>query len=125
MAPTRPWTCAANTGLIPCTALRVYIPKAGPITPCRAAGSPQPEAVATSVRLYPNPTTGTVAVQSDVPTVYQWVKVLNLHGRTVLDQKADSASGIRSFDVRDLPAGLYEVQLFDGKQLTTQRLQKE
>lgn len=66
-----------------------------------------------------------MAVQPDTPTRYQWVKVLNLQGRVLLDQKASSTTGITSFDVRDLPAGLYEVQLFDGNKLTTQCLQKE
>nr|WP_236668847.1 T9SS type A sorting domain-containing protein [Hymenobacter rubidus] len=48
-----------------------------------------------------------------------------MQGRTVLDQKATSTTGITTFDVHDLPAGLYQVQLFDGQKLTTQRLQKE
>lgn len=77
------------------------------------------------MRLYPNPTTGRVSVQPDVPVRYQWVKVLNLQGRVVLDQRATDAAGITTFDVQALPMGLYEVQLFDGQKLTTQRLQRE
>ena len=76
------------------------------------------------VQLYPNPTTGEVAVQPHVPTRYQWVKVRNLLGRVLLEQQATPEAGITTFDVRELPAGLYEVQLFDGEKLTTQRLQK-
>ena len=91
------------------------IPKEG-----QPAAALRPQAV----RLYPNPTTGEVSVQPEVPTRYQWVRVLNLMGTEMLRQPADSEAGITRFDVRELPAGLYEVQLFDGKKLTTQRLQK-
>lgn len=123
---TSPCQPAGSSGYVTCTLTMIYVPKQSPPRPCRPAGPPQPEAVATAaVRLYPNPATGTVAVQSDVPTVYQWVKVLNLQGRTVLDRKAADGKGVQSFDVHELPAGLYEVQLFDGRKLTTQRLQKD
>lgn len=48
-----------------------------------------------------------------------------MQGRTVVEQRAVVGTGITHFDISQLPAGLYEVQLFDGKQLTRQRLVKE
>lgn len=120
--------CAAGSGFVSCTVAHVFVPKQVPYN-CFTAGGPNTTDPSASSRpsgqLYPNPTTGTVAVQPDTPTRYQWVKVLNLQGRVLLDQKASSTTGITSFDVRDLPTGLYEVQLFDGQKLVRKQLVKE
>ena len=118
---TSPCAPAGSSGFINCT-LNVYVPKFL-FVPCRSASDSTK--LATVVRLYPNPSTGRVAVQSDVPTRYEWVRVLNLQGRVVLEQSVTAPEGVNTFDVQALPMGLYQVQLFDGKKLITQRLQKE
>ena len=43
----------------------------------------------------------------------------------VLQQNSDAAGGVTKLDLSAVPTGLYQVQLFDGKQLTNQRLVKE
>ncbi|WP_201984120.1 hypothetical protein [Hymenobacter rubidus] len=66
--------CAAGSGFASCTVARVFVPKAG-VYNCFTAGSPPTAGPSASsrpaVQLYPNPTTGTVAVQPDTPTRYQ------------------------------------------------------
>ena len=115
----------SGPGFTTCT-IHVFMQKFISNGMCRTAGATGQAALSeAAVRLYPNPTTGRVSVQPAVPTRYQWVKVLNLQGRVVLDQQTTAAEGITAFDVQALPMGLYEVQLFDGKKLTTQRLQRE
>lgn len=121
---TSPCPPAGSPGYVSCT-LTVYVPKLPTFYPCRPAGQAPQEEPESVVHLYPNPATALVIVQPEVPTRYQWVKVMNLQGRVVLNQKAAADKSITSFDVRDLPAGLYEVQLFDGQKRTTQRLQKD
>ncbi|GAB3854795.1 hypothetical protein GCM10028822_25080 [Hymenobacter terrigena] len=75
--------------------------------------------------LYPNPATGEVKIEFRPDTRYPWVKVMDAQGRVVLQRQSEAATGITGFDVKGLPTGLYQVQLFDGKKLTTQPLVKE
>ena len=75
--------------------------------------------------LYPNPATGEVKIELRPDTRYPWVKVMDAQGRVVLQRQSEAATGITGFDVKALPTGLYQVQLFDGKKLTTQPLVKE
>ncbi len=77
------------------------------------------------VFLYPNPTSGKVEIQTSQPARYQWVKVVSMADRVLYEQRAATEAGVSSFDVQALPTGLYEVQLFDGSKLLTQRLIKE
>ena len=75
--------------------------------------------------LYPNPATGEVTIELRPDTRYPWVKVTDAQGRVVLQRQSEEATGVTGFDVKGLPTGLYQVQLFDGKKLTTQPLVKE
>ena len=77
------------------------------------------------IELYPNPTTGLVQLMPKGNSRYAWVKVTDTQGRVVLQESSQTAAGITRFDLKALPTGLYDVQLFDGKQLTSQRLVKE
>jgi len=95
---------------------------------CRdVAGGPQvsqqPETPATT--LYPNPTSGLVEIRASQSARYQSVKVMNVNGHVLYEKQADTAAGLSSFDIRFLPMGLYEIQLFDGARLTTRRITRE
>lgn len=75
--------------------------------------------------LYPNPTTGQVAIAAEPTVAYAWAKVMNAQGQLMQEKKASEDRGVTSLDVSALPTGIYLVQLFDGQHLTTQRLVKE
>jgi|GEM_PF-5170913 len=75
--------------------------------------------------LYPNPTTGTVSIGQQENVHYQWVKIIDAQGRTVTEVHATAAAGITSFDLKNLPAGLYQVHLFNGKQIVRERVIKQ
>ncbi len=77
------------------------------------------------VDLYPNPTTGEVRIVAHNGERYEWAKVTDAQGRTLLQTTGNAGGSVTRLDLKALPAGLYEVQLFDGKQLTSQRLVKE
>lgn len=80
---------------------------------------------APAVLLYPNPTDGLVTIAADPDVSYQWVKVRDAQGREVPAQLSSPEAGLTRLDLRKLPTGLYQVQLFDGVQLTTRRVIKQ
>lgn len=90
--------------------------------PCSPVMGPR---LAAPPTLYPNPTTGQVAIAKEATTAYAWAKVMDAQGQLKQEQRATLPQGITSLDVSALPAGIYLVQLFDGQRLTTQRLVKE
>ena len=76
--------------------------------------------------LYPNPTTGKVDIRPGSPdSRYEAVKVLDIRGSVVASFAATQAEGVTRFDITELPPGLYQVQLFSGGRLESQRLVKE
>ena len=102
-------------------ATTLYVPrKALPCDP-----TPTGPRMAAPPVLYPNPTTGQVAITAEPNITYAWAKVMNAQGQLMQEQKAGEDRGITSLDMSALPTGIYLVQLFDGQHLTTQRLVKE
>ncbi|WP_425556408.1 T9SS type A sorting domain-containing protein [Hymenobacter saemangeumensis] len=77
------------------------------------------------MNLFPNPAKEEVTIEPRENLRYEWVKVLDLQGRIVEERQSKEAVGVTSFNVKAIPNGLYQVQLFDGKRLSTQRLVKE
>lgn len=77
------------------------------------------------VDLFPNPTTGEVRIVGHNGERYEWAKVNDAQGRTLLQAAGNAGGSVTHLDLKALPVGLYQVQLFDGKQLTSQRLVKE
>ena len=71
------------------------------------------------------PTRDEVRIAPPADVRYQWVKVLDNLGRVVAQQQGNGEMGVISLSLKKLPAGLYVVQLFDGKSLTTQQVVKE
>ncbi|MDO7875778.1 T9SS type A sorting domain-containing protein [Hymenobacter sp. ASUV-10] len=123
-SPCPPATGPGSSGYTTCT-VHVYVQKflGGN---CRGANSTglsaaQPEAQL----LYPNPASGQVQVQPRGAERYQGIEVRNLQGKLLLERRTSSAEGITNFDVQALPTGLYEVRLFDGTAVVTQRLVRE
>ena len=114
---------ATGSGFIRCTT-HVAVPKYIPRTCRGVAGSPA-LAETPEPQLYPNPTNGLVTIQADAATRPQQVKVFDAQGSLRIERHSDDPAGIQSFDLKDLAPGIYLVQLFDGKRLTSQRLVKE
>lgn len=75
--------------------------------------------------LFPNPTNGPVEVQSNGSVRYEWVKVTDMQGRLVLEQHAARNESISNFDLSKSPTGIYEVLLYDGKNLAQMRISKK
>ncbi len=98
--------------------LRTSGPSTGPAGGASADEAPRPV-------LYPNPTNGIVNIASQGNTRYEWVKILDVQGRVVSESRESNALGVKSFDLKSLPTGLYQVQLFDGKHLVKERLVKQ
>lgn len=113
-----PCPATASGGLVFCT-IHVELPS----TPsCRSSeDTPLPAAV----QLYPNPTTGAVEIQADKSVQYQWVRVYDAQGVLRDEQRSDRPEGIRSLHLESLLPGIYQVQLYDGQQLVSKRLQKK
>ncbi|MDQ2794208.1 MAG: T9SS type A sorting domain-containing protein [Bacteroidota bacterium] len=87
---------------------------------CRIPDAPRPA-------LYPNPSSGDVAIATaEGKTVsYEWVKVRDVQGRTVLEIVRPAGRELTTFNIKALPPGIYEVQLYDGKSVMTSRISRE
>lgn len=112
--------CPSGPGFVACSttvSVGKYIPG-----PCRTAPTPAPTM---EPELFPNPTSGNVEIRPTQPTSYQWLKVYDMTGNLRYEDHNKAAEGIKSFNIRSLATGLYQIQLFDGERLTTQRLVKE
>ncbi|MGY3091177.1 hypothetical protein ACVWYF_004243 [Hymenobacter sp. UYAg731] len=98
----------------------------GAVRKCgRVGGRSSGADAAEPVGLYPNPTKGVVSIEARPNVRYEWVKVTDAQGRVVTQRHRSDEAGITMFDLKAMPTGLYQVQLFDGQRLTTQRLLKE
>lgn len=66
-------------------------------------------------KLYPNPSNGVffLELDQDMPAQYD-VKVVNLIGHTVAQQKVTNHERVR-FDLNNVPKGVYFVHINDGK----------
>ena len=115
--------CPSGPGLISCTAFINVGKFVGGFFPCRDA--PEQEASKDVPQFFPNPTSGAVEIKLDQPMHYQWLKVYNMQGSLRHEEHSKGSEGLRSFDIRSLPTGIYLVQLFDGQQMVSQRLVKE
>lgn len=110
------------------TASQVYLLPitVGTVRKCGRVGGRSSDADAEKpVGLYPNPTRGVVSIEARPNVRYEWVKVTDSQGRVVEQRHRTTEAGVTTFDLKALPAGLYQVQLFDGQRLSTQRLLKE
>ena len=76
------------------------------------------------VELYPNPTPGLLNLTAPEGTRYEWAKVYDLQGRMVQEVQPNDERGVNGLDLGPLPAGMYNVQLYDGKRTSSQRVLK-
>ncbi|MGB0429078.1 MAG: LamG-like jellyroll fold domain-containing protein [Bacteroidia bacterium] len=67
-----------------------------------------------SVKLYPNPTSGIVLINSDLKTEVETVTVLDLSGKTVYVNS--NVNGVKKLNVSNLQSGTYLVKLITTKQ---------
>ncbi|MCB0552429.1 MAG: VCBS repeat-containing protein [Phaeodactylibacter sp.] len=81
-------------------------------------GTNEATAAGSSLRIAPNPTSGWVEVQ--LPTLQQTevrLLLLDAIGRVVAEQSIERGQRSYSLDLSGQPAGLYHLQLVDGKQV--------
>ena len=81
-----------------------------------------------SLNLYPNPAvTETEIVYSTTTSVPVSMKVIDLLGNELIEQKAQSYTGINKFkiEISTLPAGVYYVTLNAGNNFMTKKLIKQ
>lgn len=83
---------------------------------CNSFGVSVDEALSHTVRCYPNPTRGLLHIE------YQWAqnltaeaRLIDLSGRVLRSAPATGAAGNLSINTAGLPAGMYLLQLSDGK----------
>lgn len=115
-------TPCAPSGFNTTAVCQTFVISSAMISPICSAPT-GPRLVVPSV-LYPNPATGVVNIAATEGATYQWLRLVNSQGTLLLERKG-GAESVQSFDVSEYPRGLYQVQLFDGKKLTTERLVKE
>ena len=76
--------------------------------------------------IYPNPASEVVHLApADAGSRYQWARVLDAQGNPVREARAAGNESLRDLSLAGLPAGLYAVQVFDGKRIVTHHLVKE
>jgi uncharacterized small protein (DUF1192 family) len=76
---------------------------------------------ASSLEIYPNPTTGEIFIQSERPV--EKVEILDIAGRTVETWR--TASLLQTINISHLPKGVYLVKIFIDGQSTTKKIIKE
>jgi hypothetical protein len=79
----------------------------------------------TILSLYPNPASGEVTMTNGNVADAATLSVVNALGQTVLSQRIEPANGTVRFNVSQLPAGVYLVELRNGNARSTGRLIKE
>ena len=76
--------------------------------------------IATSVKLYPNPTAGMLYIDMPVKTS---VKIISLLGNTVL--KLELGAGHQQIDLSSLTSGVYNLQIISGEKTTNHSIIKK
>ncbi len=118
-----PCPAAGSSGFTTCT-MRVNVPVYN-YNPNACRGTAPPATEPATTQLYPNPTSGIVEIKADKDIHYQWIKVTDARGTLRYQQHSKTREGIQTVDLKALVPGIYQVQLYDGKQLATQHLIKE
>lgn len=102
-----------------------YYLKADPIEADQLQ-APAPSLAERTMVLYPNPAGDVVHIAPpEEGSAYQWVRVLDVQGMPLREVRITGRESLRALSLAGLPAGLYAVQLFDGKRIITRHLAKE
>lgn len=85
-----------------------------------------PDPAEQAMALYPNPVGDVLHIApAGAGSRYQWVRVVDAQGTPLREARATSSERLTQLSLAGLPAGLYAVQLFDGKRIITRHLAKE
>lgn len=74
----------------------------------------QPNSDDFRLKVFPNPTTGTLSIESNAPHSLQW-KLLDTSGKC-LSFQAFVTTGIQTINLQGLPTGIYLLQITNGQQ---------
>jgi hypothetical protein len=117
---------ASGSGVVTCTSAPLFPNSVSTnASACGTPGGGMKAQLAVPATLYPNPASGQIEIVPSGAIRYDAVKVLDIQGRIVVEKQATQQSELKAFDVKALPAGLYQVQLFNGGRMEAQRLVKE
>lgn len=75
------------------------------------------------VKVYPNPTSDKIFVNTDDIKIGSAVKLINLQGKVLASQTANQTTLV--FEVQQLPAGVYFVQYSNGTKVQSQKVVKK
>lgn len=81
-----------------------------------------------SLKVYPNPVTEIMNVQVEMKTtVLLNISVTNLLGKTLISENKELTEGIQDLNVnlKDLPAGIYFLNLSDGQDIISRKIMKQ
>lgn len=85
-----------------------------------------PDPAEQAMALYPNPVGDVLHIApAGAGSRYQWVRVVDAQGTPLREARATGNERLTQLSLTGLPAGLYAVQLFDGKRIITRHLAKE
>ncbi|UYQ95986.1 glycosyl hydrolase [Chitinophaga horti] len=83
-----------------------------------------PKAVDLPVAVYPNPVTSLLTLQLPSTATSVQVRIYSLNGQAVMDKKLPGEKQLK-VDVSALPAGVYHVEISDGKKRYVKRIIKQ
>lgn len=90
------------------------------VNPCLGIGGPVAEPVeATSIRIFPNPVTNELNVESSIPST---IMIFDMNGSLVLESKLNSGS--TKISTEQLKAGIYSIQINSASGIWRNRLVK-
>ncbi|MEX2596516.1 MAG: T9SS type A sorting domain-containing protein [Salibacteraceae bacterium] len=77
-----------------------------------------------SFSIYPNPNNGILSITFPSIKVNYRLRVVNLHGQVVFSSDVNGKAGKHELDMTKLPAGVYQVELFNNFESLTSRVVK-
>ncbi len=75
-------------------------------------------------KIYPNPATSTITIES-TNTEVQSIKIVDVLGREVIERTKNEVLSIKNIDVSQLPSGMYIIQLQSKNGVVSKKLVKE
>lgn len=80
-------------------------------------------AVIDDIKVYPNPTNGKVYIERKANTPTKMC-LRSMNGALLLNHKSTNNQFINSLDLMNFPAGMYQLEIIDGINVTTQKIEK-
>ena len=79
--------------------------------------------IASKLNVYPNPSSSTVNISSDVNAIISTIEMLDLNGRVIKSQKINATEG--QISVSDLATGMYMMKITTDQGVATKKIVKQ